>query len=106
MAAMPKTIHRDEYHRVRTLLRDARVRSGFRQADLAAELGRLQSFVSDVERGTRRIDVIELRDWCRALGTDLVDFCEALERQLPPTATRKRPRTPKRKARPASRPKR
>lgn len=99
---MPKTIHRDEYARVRTLLREARVRSGVRQAELAEELGRLQSFVSDVERGTRRIDVIELRDWCLALDTDLVSFCEALERQLVPTAVRKRAIRRKPKARAAS----
>ncbi|MGH7144272.1 MAG: helix-turn-helix domain-containing protein [Planctomycetota bacterium] len=89
---MPKTIHRDEYERVRALLRDLRIEQGVRQTELAAELGTRQSFVSDVERGSRRIDVIELRDWCRALRTDLVSFCEALERGLPPSAAaRKRP---------------
>lgn len=103
---MPKSIHREEYDRVRALLRDGRLRRGLRQTDLAAKLGKLQSFVSDVERGTRRIDVIELRDWCRALNTDLVGFCEALERQLPPATVRKRPATSKGKVRPASRSKR
>lgn len=102
---MPKSIHRSEYGQVRALLRATRIEGGLRQVDLAAELGRLQSFVSDVERGTRRIDIIELRDWCRALGTDLVDFCESLEHRLPPAGTKRpagakrRPRTPRRSKR-------
>lgn len=97
---MPKSIHRVEYDRMRELLRDARVRRGVRQADLAAQLDKAQNFVSNVERGVRRIDVIELRDWCRALGTDLVDFCEALERQVPPQVTaRRRPARAKPKGR-------
>jgi len=79
---MRKTIHRVEYERLRELLRATRRQRGVRQEDLAAELGVVQNFVSNVERGVRRIDVIELRDVCFALGTDLVSFCKALERQL------------------------
>jgi len=79
---MRKTIHRVEYERLRELLRATRRQRGVRQEDLAAELGVVQNFVSNVERGVRRIDVIELRDVCLALGTDLVSFCKALERQL------------------------
>lgn len=79
---MRKTIHRVEYERLRELLRATRREHGVRQEDLAAELGVVQNFVSNVERGVRRIDVIELRDVCLALGTDLVSFCKALERQL------------------------
>lgn len=89
---MRKTIHRVEYERLRELLRATRVQRGVRQEELAAELGVVQNFVSNVERGVRRIDVIELRDVCLALGTDLVSFCKALEQQLAsPTPLRKRP---------------
>lgn len=88
---MRKTIHRVEYERLRELLRDLRLRRGARQEDLAAQLGVVQNFVSNVERGVRRLDVIELRDLCIALDTDLVSFCKALERQLAePTSPRKR----------------
>lgn len=88
---MRKTIHRVEYERVRDLLRELRHRRGVRQEDLAAQLGVVQNFVSNVERGVRRLDVIELRDLCIALDTDLVSFCKALERQLAsPTPPRKR----------------
>lgn len=89
---MRKTIHRVEYDRLRTLLRDLRIRRGMRQEDLAAQLGVMQNFMSNVERGVRRIDVIELRDICLALGTDLVSFCKALEQQLATSApARKHP---------------
>jgi transcriptional regulator with XRE-family HTH domain len=88
---MRKTIHRVEYERLRELLRATRLQRGVRQDDLAAELGVVQNFVSNVERGVRRIDVIELRDVCLSLGTDLVSFCKALEQQLAsPTPVRKR----------------
>lgn len=79
---MRKTIHRVEYERLRELLRDLRRRRNMRQEDLAAELGVVQNFVSNVERGVRRIDVIELRDICRVLGTDLASFCKLLEQRL------------------------
>ena len=44
---------------VRRRLYEARRRCGLRQADLADRLGRPQSFVSNYERGTRRLEVSE-----------------------------------------------
>lgn len=40
------------------------------QQQLADELGRPQSFVSKVENGDRRLDVIEFLEICRLLGAD------------------------------------
>ncbi|WP_428557254.1 hypothetical protein [Pseudomonas edaphica] len=37
------------------------------QAQCSAALGRPQSFMSDVERGVRRLDTAELRDLCLVL---------------------------------------
>jgi transcriptional regulator with XRE-family HTH domain len=101
---MRKTIHRVEYEHLRDLVREIRHRRGMRQEDLAAQLGVAQNFVSNVERGVRRLDVIELRDVCLALDTDLVSFCKVLERRLvtekPPRRQRahktRRARTPSR----------
>lgn len=39
-----------------------RVEPGMTQAKCSAALGRPQSFMSDVERGVRRIDTVQLRD--------------------------------------------
>lgn len=40
------------------------------QAELAARLGKPQSFVSKIERGERRLDVIEFCQVAEALGRD------------------------------------
>lgn len=79
---MPKSIHRPEYDVFRELLRDARMAAGRTQAELAAALGRSQSFISDAERGVRRLDINELRDVCIELGMEFCSFVGRLEREL------------------------
>lgn len=71
---MEKTIHSKEYCLFLTLLRSAREQAGLTQADVAEKLGESQSFISKCERGERRIDVVELRTWCSALGVPVTDF--------------------------------
>jgi DNA-binding XRE family transcriptional regulator len=55
-------------------LREARSEVGLTQAELAARLGRPQSFVSKYESGERRLDLIELSEVCAALGISLENF--------------------------------
>ncbi|MCA9212169.1 MAG: helix-turn-helix transcriptional regulator [Planctomycetales bacterium] len=64
------------------LLRETRQKSGLTQIDFAEALGKSQSFVSKCERGETRIDVIQLRTFCRALGADFPKFIAALERRV------------------------
>lgn len=77
-----KSIYTNEYAVVLKLLREARDRSGLTQIDLANKLGQTQSFVSKIERGDRRLDIIQLRSILRFLGMPLADFVSALERTL------------------------
>lgn len=72
---------------VYALLRQLRERAGLRQTDLAEQLGEHQSYVSRYEGGARRLDVMEVRRVCLALGTTLPAFVDELERLLdtPPT---------------------
>jgi transcriptional regulator with XRE-family HTH domain len=79
---MPKSIHRPEYDLLRTLLRETRAQAGVTQEVLSDQLGRSQSFISDIERGVRRIDAIELRDVCRLLDTDFMYFLGELENRI------------------------
>lgn len=65
--------------RLLALLRQMRVDAGLRQVDLAKKLSEPQSFVSRYESGERRLDVLELRKICLALGVSLTDFVERLE---------------------------
>lgn len=88
---MPKPIHRAEYEVVRGLIRQFRVGAGVKQAELSESLGKPQPYVSAIETGHRRVDLVEIRDICNALGIALPDFIDAFERLL---------RSPTRKPRP------
>jgi transcriptional regulator with XRE-family HTH domain len=76
---MQKSIHSTRYAIFLKVLREARERAGLTQVQLARKIGETQTFVSKCERGERRIDVIELRTFCRAFGLSLGQFVGALE---------------------------
>jgi transcriptional regulator with XRE-family HTH domain len=67
---MARSTHHPEYQELLGLLRDLRERAGITQVSLAASLGNTQTFVSKIERGERRIDVIEFIEICDALGVE------------------------------------
>jgi transcriptional regulator with XRE-family HTH domain len=79
---MEKTIYSREYAVVLRLLREAREKASITQVELAKKLGLTQSFVSKIERGDRRLDVVQLRTLCRIFGLSLLDFVKALEAEL------------------------
>lgn len=64
------------------LLKKIRVEAGLRQVDLAKKLKVPQSMISKYEVGERRIDLLELREICAALGVSLVEVVEQLEHLL------------------------
>jgi transcriptional regulator with XRE-family HTH domain len=57
-----------EYVKLREIFVDARHSQGLTQVQLAVRLGKPQSYVSKLERGERRIDLIELFELSAALG--------------------------------------
>jgi transcriptional regulator with XRE-family HTH domain len=67
---------------VTELLYRLRINSGLTQQELAAKLNNPQSYVSKIETGERRIDLIELREICKALNSNLVEFTTMLEKEL------------------------
>lgn len=77
-----KSIHTQDYRRFLEVLRRARKKAGLTQVQLAERIGRTQSAVSKVERGERRLDVIELRILCEAMGVSLAEFVQELEEEL------------------------
>lgn len=79
---MQKSIHSARYAVFLKVMRDARLRAGLSQSQVAKKIGETQTFVSKCERGERRIDVIELRTFCRAFGITLKQFVSALERAV------------------------
>jgi transcriptional regulator with XRE-family HTH domain len=65
-----------------SLLKKLRRDKGIRQVELAEKLGMPQSFVSKYESGDRRLDVLELRQVCAAIGISLQEFIQELENSL------------------------
>lgn len=79
---MPKSIHRPEHKALVELLRKYRNAAGLTQVQCSKALKHPQSFMSDVESGTRRLDIVQLRDLCAVLGTSLTELVEELERAI------------------------
>ncbi len=68
--------------KLQELLRKMRSEAGLRQADLAQRLGVPQSFVSKYESGERRLDMVEIRQVCLAVGVSLAEFVRRFEESL------------------------
>lgn len=71
---MTLSVFSDRYEEFRLLLIDLRKKAGLTQSELAVKLSKPQSFVSKMERGERRIDVVELGDVAKALGIDPIEI--------------------------------
>jgi transcriptional regulator with XRE-family HTH domain len=67
---MVRSIHSPENERLRSILIAAREKAGLTQAEVAAKLGRPQSFVSKYESGERHLNVMAFVQVCEALGVD------------------------------------
>lgn len=59
-----------------------REEAGLSQQALAERLGVPQSFISKIETGERRLDILELRAICIALGLPLGRFALILDTEL------------------------
>ncbi len=71
---MRKSQHSKKYTKMLAALRLARKDAGLTQTQVAKKFGTHASFVSKCESGERRIDVIELSEFCRCYGVTIGDF--------------------------------
>ena len=76
---MQKSIYTDQQEHFLALLRQVRHEAGLTQAQLAERLGTMQSRITDYERGVRRLDLLELRQVCEAVGITLPEFVHRFE---------------------------
>jgi transcriptional regulator with XRE-family HTH domain len=60
------------------LLIEARIASGLNQGQIGKAVGRSQSFVSNYERGQRRLDMPDLILVCRVMKVDPVELLRRL----------------------------
>jgi transcriptional regulator with XRE-family HTH domain len=79
---MAKTIYRTEYRELIAQLRDLREKHALAQAELARLLGWPQQRVSQMERGVRRLDVVEYLELAGHLGLSTMDALALAERCL------------------------
>jgi len=83
---MEKLLFSRNYKLFLRLVVDLRKEAGITQEQLAKRLGETQSFVSKCERGERRIDIVELAAFCKALRISLptfvAKFSTALDKEL------------------------
>ena len=71
---MPDTIRTREYADFVGKLRKARLEAGLRQVDVAKKLKRTQSYVSSVEVGEQRLDILELKKFADLYKKDINYF--------------------------------
>lgn len=62
---MPRTVNNDEHMEIVKRLKEARLEAGLDQVEVAKKLGRTQSYVSKIESGQRRFDVLQLKEFAR-----------------------------------------
>lgn len=59
-----------------------RTDAGMTQTDIANHIEKDQAYVSRYESGQRRLDVLEVREICQAIGISMDEFVKRLEKAL------------------------
>jgi len=80
---MPKSVFTGAHKHLVQVLVDARKEAGMTQAQLAAAVGKDQSFISIIEGSQRRVDVLEFCALARAMGFDPQKLFGELVARLP-----------------------
>ncbi|EPJ3658189.1 TPA: helix-turn-helix transcriptional regulator [Acinetobacter baumannii] len=76
------SIHDKRYIKLINTLTQLRELKDITQVELASSLKKPQSYISKIENLERRIDIVELYDWLKALGESentLINFILGLE---------------------------
>ena len=73
-----KSTHSPPYLKLRELLVQERIKASLSQRQLATRLEKPRSFVSKVETGERRLDVVEFIAYTQAIGCDPYELLRQL----------------------------
>lgn len=77
---MPKSLFTRRHTQLRKLLTKARKDANLTQTQLAHRLNQRQAYISRIERGERRIDVVEFLDLAHAIGFSPAKFIADFDR--------------------------
>lgn len=75
---MPRSLRSPRHRRLAELIAEYRETAELKQSEVAKRLGRYQPFLSEIESGQRRVDLIELLDLAEAIGFDPHALIDAL----------------------------
>lgn len=70
---MSKTIYSKDHKFLIEQLKKARIQAGFDQEKAAEQLGKTQSYISKIEAGQRRVDIVQLKEFAKVYKKSL-DF--------------------------------
>ncbi|MBI2484363.1 helix-turn-helix transcriptional regulator [Candidatus Uhrbacteria bacterium] len=73
---MPRAIYKEEHQKIVERLKKARVEAGLDQVAVAEKLGETQSYVSKIESGQRRFDVLQLKEFAKIYKKDISYFIQ------------------------------
>jgi len=71
---MGRSIRTKEYQDFAERLKKARIEAGFTQVEAAKKLKRPQSYISKVEAGEQRLDVVEIKKFANLYKKDISYF--------------------------------
>ena len=77
---MPRSLSSARQQRLAELLIRYREDARLNQAEVARALGRHQPFISNLESGQRRLDVVDLLDLADVIGFDPLELIRELTR--------------------------
>jgi transcriptional regulator with XRE-family HTH domain len=80
---MPKSVFSGAHRHLVEVLADARKKAGLTQAELAARVGKDQSYISIIEGSQRRVDVLEFYALAKAMGLDPIELFAEVVARLP-----------------------
>jgi transcriptional regulator with XRE-family HTH domain len=71
---MPRAIYQDDHKKIVERLKKARLESGLGQVEASKKLGKTQSYLSKIESGQRRFDVLQLKEFAKLYKKSLDYF--------------------------------
>ncbi len=73
-SVMPRAIYTKDHNEIVKRLKQARVEAGLGQVEVAKKLGKTQSYLSKIESGQRRFDVLQLKEFAKLYKKDISFF--------------------------------